>query len=102
MTPSPAGSVRAAIRVTPGARRAGVGGTHGDALVVRVAARAIEGRATDAALAAVAEALGVRPRTVRLVAGATSREKVVEITPDGPDQLDRIRRRLAELRAGTG
>lgn len=74
--------VRVAIRVRPGASRAGVGGVHGEALVVKVSARAVEGRATEAALRAVADAVGVRRRDVRLVAGATSRDKVVEIDGD--------------------
>ena len=63
-----------------------MGGRRGDDLVVRVSERAVDGRATDAALRAVADAFGVRPRQVRLVAGATSRTKVVEIEAD-PEQV---------------
>lgn len=48
-------------------------------LVVSVTARAVDGKATEAALRAVAEAFGVRRRDVSLVTGATSRDKVVEI-----------------------
>lgn len=70
------------IRVRPGAGRTAVGGSYDGALVVRVAARAVDGRATEAALKAVADALGVRRRELTLVTGATSRTKVVEI-PDG-------------------
>jgi uncharacterized protein len=83
--------VRVTIRVRPGAGRTMVGGSYDGALVVRVAERAQDGRATSAALAALAEALGVRPRDVALVTGATSRTKVVEI-PDGSES------RFAELR----
>lgn len=54
---------------------------HGDALVVRVRARRIDGKATEAALIALAAALGVPSRQVVLVAGAKSRLKIVEI-PD--------------------
>jgi uncharacterized protein YggU (UPF0235/DUF167 family) len=75
-------AARITIRVSPGASRAGVGGRHGDALVVRVSERAVDGRATEAALRAVADAFGVRPRHVRLVQGATSRTKVVEVDGD--------------------
>jgi uncharacterized protein len=53
----------------------------GGALVVRVAARAESGRATEAALVALASALGVRRRDVQIVNGAVHRTKVVEI-PD--------------------
>ena len=82
--------MRFSIRVRPGAGRTAVGGAHDGALVVRVGAPAVDGRATAAALAAVAGALGVRTSAVRLVTGATSRTKVVEV--DGADPA-----RLAEL-----
>ncbi|WP_436773862.1 DUF167 domain-containing protein [Yinghuangia sp. YIM S09857] len=76
---------RIAIRVKPGASRTAVGGTHGDALVVAVNARAVEGKATEAALKALAAALGVRRRQITLVTGATSRDKVVEVAEPPPD-----------------
>lgn len=83
----------------PGASRGGVGGARGDRLVVAVNARAVDGAATEAALAAVADAFGVRRRDVRLVTGATSRDKVVEIEVED-DALARATERLAALLAG--
>lgn len=80
--------MRLAIRVKPGSARPRVGGRHpaggqhGDALVVAVSPRAVDGKATEAALRAVADAFGVRRRDVTLVTGATSRDKVVEIDAD--------------------
>ncbi len=71
--------MRIAIRVKPGAARNAVGGRHGDALVVAVTARAVDGKATEAALRAVADAFDVKRRDVTLVTGATSRDKVVDI-----------------------
>jgi uncharacterized protein YggU (UPF0235/DUF167 family) len=82
--------VRVWIRVQPGTRRTLVGGSFDGALIVRVAARAEKGRATEAALAALASALGVRRRDVSLVAGATSRTKLVDI----PDHAGRAYRDL--------
>jgi uncharacterized protein YggU (UPF0235/DUF167 family) len=82
--------MRVAIRVRPGASRTRVGGAYADALVVAVGARAVDGRATEAALAALADALGVRRRQVRLVTGATSRDKVVEIDAAGPEITARV------------
>lgn len=75
------------IRVRPGASRTQVGGRRGDALVVRVTARPVAGEATEAALRAVATALGLRSRQVRLHRGATARDKVIAIDL-APDQLD--------------
>ncbi len=89
--------MRVAIRVKPGASRTQVGGAYGDALVVAVSARAVDGAATEAALAAVADAFGVRRRHVDLVTGATSRDKVVELDDTA---LDDGPARLAELRDG--
>jgi uncharacterized protein len=77
--------VRVAIRVKPGSARTAVGGRHGDALVVSVTARAVDGKATEAALRAVAEAFDVGRRDVSLVTGATSRDKVVEIDGTAED-----------------
>ncbi len=68
-----------------------MGGSHASALVVRVRERAVDGRATTAALAALAEALGVRRGEVSLVTGATSRTKVVEIPDDAADRFGRLR-----------
>ena len=55
--------------------------------MVRVATRAVEGRATEAALGAVADAFGVRRSGVRLVTGATSRTKVIEVDGGSDDVL---------------
>ena len=79
--------MRIAVLVKPGSARPGVGGEHAGALVVRVSARAVDGKATAAALAAVAEAFGVRRSDVRLVSGASSRTKVVDIDAGDPQVL---------------
>ena len=74
--------MRLAIRVKPGSARTSAGGRRGDALVVTVTARAVDGKATEAALRAVADAFDVKRREVTLVTGAASRDKVVDIDGD--------------------
>jgi uncharacterized protein YggU (UPF0235/DUF167 family) len=91
-------SARLAIRVKPGAGRTKVAGAYGaqGALVVAVPERAVDGKATAAALKALAAALGVPGRAVRLVSGATSRDKIVEIEDPPGDlaaRLDALRAR---------
>ena len=94
--------LRVAVRVRPGASRTAVGGVRGEALVVAVSAPAVDGRATEAALRALADALGVRRRHVRLVTGATSRDKVVEIDREAAPGLDERVSRLRAAGAGGG
>jgi hypothetical protein len=79
--------MRITIRVRPGSAHPGVGGEHDGALVVRVSARAVDGKATEAALTAVADSFGVRRSAARLVSGASSRTKIVDIDTDDPRLL---------------
>jgi uncharacterized protein YggU (UPF0235/DUF167 family) len=96
----PADAAAVAVRVKPGAGRVRVGGAydgpHGPALIVAVAAPAVDGRATEAVRLALADAFGVRPAAVQLRLGATSRDKVFTVDADG----GRVGSRLRELRDG--
>ncbi len=84
--------MRFAVRVKPGARRDAVGGVWGDgALVVAVAAPAVEGKANEAVRKALAGAFGIRRQEVVIVSGERSRDKIVEL----PDAFDRLRELLA-------
>ncbi|MFN8099630.1 MAG: DUF167 domain-containing protein [Dermatophilaceae bacterium] len=86
--------MRITVRAKPGASRTRVGGRYAEStLVVAVTARAVDGAATAAVRAAVAEAFGIRPGAVRLVSGATARTKVFDL--DLPDETAAAR--LAEL-----
>ena len=67
-----------------------MGGSHDGALVVRVRERAVDGRATEAALAAVADALAVPRRAVTLVTGAASRTKTLDVPDPDPTTLARL------------
>jgi uncharacterized protein YggU (UPF0235/DUF167 family) len=99
---SRAGSVTFAVRVKPGASRTRVGGRfdgpHGTALIVAVAAPAVDGRATEAALRAVADALGVRRVDISLRSGSTSRDKLF-VLAGPPADFDA---RLTALRGAAG
>jgi uncharacterized protein len=88
--PGHTGPVRITVRVRPGSAHPGVGGVHGGALVVRVSPRAVQGKATAAALAAIAEAFGVPRQAVTLVSGTASRTKVIDVAGGDPAVLDRL------------
>jgi uncharacterized protein (TIGR00251 family) len=72
-------SIRVRVHVQPRASRSEVVGTHGAALKVRLLAPPVDGAANDALVALLSERLGVPRRAVRIVAGMTSRAKMVEI-----------------------
>ena len=71
--------VRVAVHVQPRASRSEIIGVHGTALKVRLQAPPVDGAANDALVRLLADSLGVSPRCVRVVAGATSRAKMVEV-----------------------
>jgi hypothetical protein len=81
--------VRLRLRVAPGARRSAVVGRHGDAWKVRVAAPPERGRANDEVLDLLAHSLQLPRPDVRVVAGATSRDKVVELSGLTRDEAER-------------
>lgn len=92
VTPRASG-VRFAVHVQPRAKRPGIDGTHGDALRVRVQAPPVEGAANEAVVAVIAEALGVPARAVRIAAGQSGRQKLVDV--DGIEASAALARLLA-------
>ena len=82
---------RIAVVVSPGARTTELVGRHGDAWKVRVAAAPEKGRANAAVEELLSGLLGV---PVAVVAGVSSRRKIVEVTGLDSAEADR---RLAAL-----
>ena len=78
--------VSVAVKVQPKARRPGVQGAvptaDGPRLCIAVSEPPEDGRATRAACAALAEALHVGSRAVRVTAGAAAREKLLFVDGD--------------------
>lgn len=83
------GSTRLRLRVAPGAARPGIVGRHGDGWKVRVAAPPEDGRANEAVLRLLAEALSVPRRSLTLVSGHAGRDKIVVLDGVGPAQIER-------------
>ena len=83
------GGVTLAVRLTPKGGRDAIDGieTMSDnraVLKIRVRAAPSEGEANAALIKLIARAVGVPPRDVSLVAGATARIKRLNISGDGP------------------
>ena len=73
------GSITLEIHAQPGAKRTEVAGVHGNALKIRLAAPAVEGKANAALVSFLATAFGVPQRQVTLLRGDTSRRKTLRI-----------------------
>ena len=71
--------MRVSVHVQPRAARSEIVGLHGAALKVRLQAPPVDGAANEALVTLLAERLGVARRSVRVIAGATSRAKTVEV-----------------------
>jgi uncharacterized protein YggU (UPF0235/DUF167 family) len=70
---------RLALRVTPGARSESV--ELGEAvLLVKVRTKPEDGKANDAVLELLAKALGIATSRLRLLRGATGRDKLVQLS----------------------
>lgn len=65
------------LHVQPGASRGELAGAHGDALKVRVPARAVEGAANAALLEFLADLAGLPKSRVRLLRGDKARRKTL-------------------------
>lgn len=85
-----ADGVELSLHVQPGARRTGLAGEHGGRLKLAVSAPATDGRANEAVLALVADVAGVPRRSVKLLSGASARDKRVRIAGDPAALLARL------------
>ena len=68
-----------AVRVQPRARRNEVAGERAGAVLIRVTAPPVDGKANAAVCALVAKAAGVAPSRVRVIRGESSRDKVLRV-----------------------
>lgn len=73
------GRIRFAVRVTPRAAADAAGGVREGALVVRVTAPPVDGRANERVVRVLARALDLAPSDVRIEAGETARTKTVSV-----------------------
>ncbi|RKY60647.1 MAG: DUF167 domain-containing protein [Candidatus Latescibacterota bacterium] len=83
--------MRIRVRVVPRAKEDKIEGFSPDRILrVRVAAPPEKGRANERLVRILAECLGVARSQVRIVAGRTAREKVVEVEGADPGALERL------------
>lgn len=84
------GALILTVHAQPGAKRNEVVGPHGDALKIRVAAPAIDGRANVALCEFVAGCLGMPRAAVELKSGLSTRHKVLRVLGAPADAAQRL------------
>jgi hypothetical protein len=82
-------STRISVFLQPRASKAGIVGMHGAAVHIKVTAPPVDNAANEALVELIAERLGIAKRQVRVVAGASSRRKIVEIDGVTADEATR-------------
>ncbi len=80
---------RIEIRVQPRASRNAISGVRAGTLRIRVTVPPVDGRANTAAIALVAQALDVPKSAIRLVKGASSREKTLSVESMSQEEVNR-------------
>lgn len=78
---------RIQIHVVPRASKSAVCGMQGEALKIRLNAPPVDGKANKALCAFVAELLKIPSRQVQLVAGETSRQKMIHVAGLSPEAI---------------
>lgn len=71
-------TIRFRVRVSPGAKRAGMGGVHDGSLKIAVTQPPENGKANQAVIHAIAKRLGVSKSSVTVVSGLSSRVKTLQ------------------------
>jgi uncharacterized protein (TIGR00251 family) len=82
--------MRITVRVRPSAGRTQVGGSYDGALIVRVVQATVDGKATSAVMASLAEAFGVARSDVIMVSGSRSRTKIIDVNGASQATLDTL------------
>ena len=76
------------VKAQPGARRNGITGEHAGALKVAVTQAPEKGKANDAIIDVLVEALGLKRNQIELISGATSPQKKFLVTGLTRQELD--------------
>jgi uncharacterized protein (TIGR00251 family) len=81
---------RVTVKVHPRAKRSAVTGRFGESWKLDLAAPPVDGKANEECVRFLAELAGVARSRVRIVTGASSRMKTVEIADLAQAELERV------------
>ena len=82
------GAVTFAIKVIPRASKNQVAGVEGDTIKIRLNAPPVEGKANEALIEFLADALDVRRAQIEIVMGYSSRYKIVRVSGASAKQIE--------------
>src|SRR3954464_14407798 len=82
--------VRFAVRVQPRASKNEVVGLHRESIRIRLTATPVDGSANEALIDFLAELFARPARSVRIVGGAHSRSKIIEVDGISVDDVHRL------------
>ncbi len=78
------------VRVTPRASKNQIVGVEGDAVKIRLAAPPVEGKANEELVKFLASLLDVSRASVEIIAGQSSRNKVIGIRGVGVKRVEQV------------
>jgi uncharacterized protein (TIGR00251 family) len=84
------GGVRLAVQIQPNAKKTEVVGVLDDALKIKLAAQPIEGKANEALVKWLADALGVPRSAVTLTHGQTNKKKLLQVAGVSVEDVARL------------
>ncbi|HSO74305.1 MAG TPA: DUF167 domain-containing protein [Blastocatellia bacterium] len=87
------GDVTLRVRVQPRASRTELIGEHAGAIKLKIAAPPVDGKANQECRRFLAQALGVRTGSVEIIAGESSRDKVIRVRNISADRVREALRR---------
>lgn len=83
-------SAQLLLHVQPGAKTTEIAGRYGDALKIRIAAVATDGKANAVLRTFIAGKLGVSVRHVQIQSGEKSRRKILKIAPLDGETIQKL------------
>ena len=84
------GAVSFRVRVQPRASRSEVAGEYNGALKLRLTAPPVDGKANEECRRLMAKLIGVSPSSVEIIAGQSSKDKVIRVHHITADRIHKL------------
>jgi uncharacterized protein (TIGR00251 family) len=81
------GSAALSCRVQPNSSKQGIGEIKNNALIIRLNAPAVEGKANDALIRFLSKRLGIAKSRISIIQGERNRNKLVSVEGLSPEEI---------------